>query len=48
MKGIKLDNVTQTKKLKCDRSDEKSYLIQYRLLKFYKAHEKIVGKKIIR
>ena len=35
MKEIIPDTYTQTKKLICDWSDEKNYLIHYRLLKFY-------------
>ena len=35
---------TQTKKLICDWSDKKSYLIHYRMLKFYVRHGMIVKK----
>ena len=35
MKTIKPDRFIQTKKLICDWSDKKNYLIHYRMLKFY-------------
>ena len=35
----KPDTYTQTKKLICDWSDLKNYLIHYRMLKFYMRHE---------
>ena len=35
MKKIKPDTYTQTKKLICDWSDKKKYLVHYRMLKFY-------------
>ena len=35
MKEIKTNTDTQTKKLICDWSDKKKYLIHYRLLKFF-------------
>ena len=38
MKKIKPDTYTQTKKLICDWSDKKNYLIHYRMLKFYVRH----------
>ena len=38
MKTIKPDTYTQTKELICDWSDEKNYLIHYRMLKFYVRH----------
>ena len=38
MKEIKPNTYTQTKKLICDWSDKKHYLIQYRMLKFYIRH----------
>ena len=44
MKTIKPDTYTQTKKLIFDWSDEKNYLIHYRLLKFYVRHGMIVDK----
>ena len=44
MKTIKPDTYTQTKKLICDWSDKKNYLIHYRMLKFYVRHGKVVDK----
>ena len=44
MKTIKLNTYTQTKKLLCDWSDKKIYLIQYRMLKFYIRYGMIVDK----
>ena len=44
MKTIKPDTYTQTKKLICDWSDKKNYLIHYRMLKFYIRHGMIVDK----
>ena len=38
LKTIKPDTYTQTKKLMCDWSDKKNYLIHYRMLKFYVRH----------
>ena len=38
MKEIKLKTYTQTKKLICDWSDKKNYLILYRMLKLYIRH----------
>ena len=38
MKRIKPDTYFQTKKLICDWSDKKSYLIRYRMIKFYVRH----------
>ena len=38
------DTYTQNKKLICDWSDEKNYLIHYRMLKFYVRHGMIVDK----
>ena len=35
MKEIKPETYNQTKKLVCDCSGEKNYLIQYRMLKYY-------------
>ena len=44
MKEIKTDTYIQTKKLICDWSDKKSYLIHYRMLKFYIRHGMVVDK----
>ena len=44
MKEIKPDTYIQTKKLICDWSDKKNYLIHYRMLKFYIKHGMIVDK----
>ena len=44
MKGIKPENCTKSKKLICDWSDKKRYLIHYRMLKFYVRHGMIVEK----
>ena len=44
MKEIKPETYTQTKKLICHWSDEKNYLIHYRMLKFYVRHGMIVEK----
>ena len=44
MKEIKLDTYIQTKKLICDWSDKKNYLVPYRMLKFYLRHGMIVDK----
>ena len=44
MKEIKPDTYIQTKKLLCDWSDKKNYLVQYRMLKFYLKHGMIVEK----
>ena len=44
MKEIKPDTYTPTKKLICDWSDKKNYLIHYRMLKFYVRHGMIVDK----
>ena len=38
VKTIKTDTYTQTKKLICDCSDKKNYLVHYRMLKFYVTH----------
>ena len=38
------DNYTQCKKLICDWTDKKNYLIHYRMLKFYVRHGMIVNK----
>ena len=42
MKEIKPDTYVQTKKLICDCSDKKNYLVHYRMLKFYVRHGMIV------
>ena len=44
MKEIKPNSYTQTSKLICDWSDEKNYLVHYRMLKFYIRHGMIVNK----
>ena len=44
MKTNKPDTYIQTKKMICDRSDKKNYLLPYRMLKFYVRHGKIVDK----
>ena len=44
MKKIKPENYTKSKKLICDWTDEKKYLIHYRMLKFYVRHGVIVVK----
>ena len=44
MKEIKPDSYIQTKKLKCDWSDKKNYLVHYRMLKFYARHGVISDK----
>ena len=44
MKEMKPDTYTSTKKLICDWSDKKNYLIHYRILKFYIRHGMIVDK----
>ena len=44
MKKIKPNTYTQTKKLICDFSDKKNYLVHYRMLKFYLRHGMIVDK----
>ena len=42
MKKIKPKNYTKSKKLICDWTDEKKYLIHYRMLKFYVGHGMVV------
>ena len=42
MKEIRPDTYVQTKKLICDWSDKKNYLIHYRMLKFYIRHGMVV------
>ena len=44
MKKIKPKNYTKSKKLICDWSDKKKYLIHYRMLKFYVRHCMIIIK----
>ena len=44
MKEFKPDTYIQTKKLICDWSDKKNYLIHFRMLKFYVRHGIIVDK----
>ena len=44
MKEIIPDPYTQNKKLICDWSDKKNYLIHYRMVKFYIRHGMIVDK----
>ena len=44
MNTIKPENYTKSKKLICDWTDKKKYLIQYRMLKFYVRHGMIVEK----
>ena len=44
MKEIKPDNYTSTKKLICDWSDKKNYLVHFWMLKFYIRHGMIIDK----
>ena len=44
MKKFKPDTYTQTKNLICERSDKKSYLIHYGMLKFSVRHGMVVDK----
>ena len=44
MKTIKPDTHTQTKKLICDWTDKKNYLVHYRMLKFYVRQSMVVEK----
>ena len=44
MNNIKPKNYTRSKKLICDWTDKKEYLIHYRMLKFYVRHGMIVEK----
>ena len=44
MRTIKPDTYTQTKKIICNWSGKKNYLIHYRILKFYVRHGMIVDK----
>ena len=44
MKKTKPKNYTKSKKLICDWTDKKKYLIHYRMLKFYVRHGMIIEK----
>ena len=44
MNSIKAENYTKSKKLLCDWTDKKKYLIHYRMLKFYVRHGMVVEK----
>ena len=44
MKSIKPENYTKSKKVICDWTDKKKYLIHYRMLKFYVRHDMIIEK----
>ena len=44
MKRIKPENNTKSKKLICDWTDKRKYLIHYRMLKFYVRHGMVVEK----
>ena len=44
MNSIKPENYTKSKKLICDWTDKKNYLVHYRMLKFYVRHGMIVEK----
>ena len=44
MKQVKPDSYTQAKKLICDWSNKKKYLVQYRMLKFNVRHGMVVDK----
>ena len=44
MKKIKPKNYTKSKKLICDWTDKKKYLVHYRMLKFYVRHGMVVEK----
>ena len=44
MQKLKQDSHTKCKKLICDWTDKKKYLIHYRMLKFYVRHGMIVEK----
>ena len=44
MNSIKPENYTKSKKLICDWTDKKNYLVHYRMLKFYIRHGMIVEK----
>ena len=44
MKKIKPDTYSQTKKIICDWTNKKKYLIHYRMLNFYVRHGMVVEK----
>ena len=44
MNTIKQENYTKSKKLVCDWTDKKNYLVHYRMLKFYVRHGMVVEK----
>ena len=44
MKKVKPKNYTKAKKLICDWTDKKNYLVHYRMLKFYVRHGMVVDK----
>ena len=44
MNSIKPENYTKSKKLICDWTDKKNYLIHYRMVKFYVRHGMVVEK----
>ena len=44
MKQIKPKNCAKSKKLICDWTDKKNYLVHYRMLKFYVRHGMVVDK----
>ena len=44
MKQIQPENYAKSKKLLCDWTDKKNYLVHYRMLKFYVRHGMIVDK----
>ena len=44
MKKIKPKNCVKAKKIRCDCTDKKKYLLHYRMLKFYFRHGMIVDK----
>ena len=44
MNTIKPENYTKSKKLICDWTDKKNYLVHYRMLKFYVRHGMVVEK----
>ena len=44
MNSIKPENYTKSKKLICDWTDKKKYLIHYRMLKFYVRNGMVVEK----
>ena len=44
MRKIQPKNYTEFKKLICDWSDKKNFLVHYRMLKFYVRHGMVVDK----